>query len=261
MQAAQFTRYGGVDVLELGEASEPHPGPGQVRVVVHAASVNPIDWKIRGGMMGQAPLDEPMILGNDAAGVVDEIGDGVQGVSLGQAVFGLGSRTNAEFAVLRTFLPKPSSLDWPQAAAIAVGAETSARVFGLLGVGAGTTVLIDGAAGGVGSLAVQIAVGRGVTVIGTASEGNLDYLAGLGATPVRYGDGLVDRVRAAAPGGVDAVYDVAGKSDIAQLVSLVPDPGQVVSIANFSAAESGARVTEGGEGDPVAALQEAVGLV
>lgn len=262
MRAAQFSEYGGADVLEIGEAPEPHPGPGQVRVVVHAVSINPIDWKIRAGyVQGQGKTEFPIILGNDAAGVVDEIGPGVEGVRLGEAVLGLGSRTNAEFAVLTSFVPKPASLDWPVAAALPVAAETSVRALDLLGVGSGSTVLIDGAAGGVGAVAVQMAVARGARVIGTASDGNLEFLRGLGATAVTYGAGLVERVRAQAPDGVDAVFDVAGKSPVEDLVSLVERPEQVVSIANFSANEAGARITTGGEGDPVAALREAVQLV
>ena len=261
MQAAQLNEYGGTEVLEIAEAPEPHPGPGQVRIVVHAASINPIDWKIRAGyMQGEGPAPFPLILGNDAAGVVDEIGEGVSGVNLGDAVLGLGSQTNAEFAVLDAFVPKPRSLDWAEAAAIAVGAETTARALGLVNLNAGDTLLIDGAAGGVGSVAVQLAVARGYTVIGTASERNHDFLTQLGATPVVYGDGLVDRIREIAPDGVAAVFDVVGASDIADLIGLVDRPSQVVSIANFTAAESGAQVTTGGEGDPVAALQEAVDL-
>jgi NADPH:quinone reductase-like Zn-dependent oxidoreductase len=261
MQAAQLNEYGGTEVLEIAEAPEPHPGPGQVRIVVHAASINPIDWKIRAGyMQGEGPAPFPLILGNDAAGVVDEIGEGVSGVNLGDAVLGLGSQTNAEFAVLNAFVPKPRSLDWAEAAAIAVGAETTARALGLVNLNAGDTLLIDGAAGGVGSVAVQLAVARGYTVIGTASERNHDYLTDLGATPVRYGEGLVDRVRSVAPDGVDAVFDVVGATPVTELTSLVSTPSQVVSIANFSAPAAGARVTSGAEGDKAAALQTLVEL-
>jgi NADPH:quinone reductase-like Zn-dependent oxidoreductase len=192
--------------------------------------------------------------------VVDEIGEGVQGVSLGDAVFGLGSRTNAEFAVLRTFVSKPRSVDWATAAAIAVGGETTSRAFGLVGVGEGSTVLIDGAAGGVGAVAVQIALARGAHVIATASERNHAYLADLGATPVLYGEGLAERVRALAPDGVDVVFDVVGKTQITELVGLVSDPARVVSIANFDAAAAGAQVTSGGEGDPQSALREVAEL-
>jgi NADPH:quinone reductase-like Zn-dependent oxidoreductase len=262
MKALQFREYGGPEVLGVAEAPEPHAGPGQVRIQVKAASVNAIDWKILSGAMAQGqPLDGPAYLGNDAAGVVDEVGDGVSDVAVGDDVFGLGAATQAELAVLRAFARKPSSLDWSVAAAAGVAAETAIRALDLLGVTSGTTVLIDGGAGGVGAVAVQIAVARGATVIATASEANQGYLQEIGATGVLYGDGMTDRVRAAAPGGVDAVLDVAGKTPLADLVSLAPEPSQVVTIANFGVGDSGVRLTTGGEGDPTAAMAEAARLL
>ena len=261
MQAVQVNQYGGPEVLELAESPDPHAGPGQVRVVVHAASVNPLDYKIRSGATaGDGPTSFPVLLGFDAAGVVDEVGEGVTDVRLGDAVFGLGSSTYAERAVLQHYVTKPDFLDWAEATALAVGGETAIRTLDLLGVSAGHTVLVDGATGGVGSLAVQIAVARGARVIGTASERNHDYLTDLGATPVRYGEGLVDRVRSVAPDGVDAVFDVVGATPVTELTSLVSTPSQVVSIANFSAPAAGARVTSGAEGDKAAALQTLVEL-
>jgi NADPH:quinone reductase-like Zn-dependent oxidoreductase len=261
MQAVQVNQYGGPEVLELAESPDPHAGPGQVRVVVHAASVNPLDYKIRSGATaGDGPTSFPVLLGFDAAGVVDEVGEEVTDVRLGDAVFGLGSSTYAERAVLQHYVTKPDFLDWAEATALAVGGETAIRTLDLLGVTAGHTVLVDGATGGVGSLAVQIAVARGARVIGTASERNHDYLTDLGATPVRYGEGLVDRVRSVAPDGVDAVFDVVGATPVTELTSLVSTPSQVVSIANFSAPAAGARVTSGAEGDKAAALQTLVEL-
>ncbi|MET1004696.1 MAG: NADP-dependent oxidoreductase [Propionibacteriaceae bacterium] len=261
MQAAQFSDYGPSDVMEIAEAPEPHPGPGQVRIVVHASSINPMDWKIRNGYArDDIPLDLPAILGNDAAGVVDEIGEGVEGFWLGEAVFGLGSSTNAEFALLNAFTAKPKSLSFPEAAALGVAGETSVRALDLLGVGAGITLRVAGAAGGVGSVATQLAGSRRATVIGSASERNHDFLSQLGAKPVLYGDGLADRVRAAAPDGIDAVLDVVGASPIEVLTSLVAEPAQVVTIANFAPGDSGARLTTGGEGDPFAALAEVAEL-
>jgi NADPH:quinone reductase-like Zn-dependent oxidoreductase len=262
MKALQFREYGGPEVLRVAEAPEPHAGPGQVRIQVKAASVNAIDWKILSGAMAQGqPLDGPAYLGNDAAGVVDEVGEGVSDVAVGDDVFGLGAATQAELAVLRAFARKPSSLDWSVAAAAGVAAETAIRALDLLGVTSGTTVLIDGGAGGVGAVAVQIAVARGATVIATASEANQGYLQEIGATGVLYGDGMTDRVRAAAPGGVDAVLDVAGKTPLADLVGLVSEPSQVVTIANFGVGDSGVRLTTGGEGDPTAAMAEAARLL
>ena len=262
MQALLFTSYGGPEVLTVGPAPDPHPGPGQVRIQVKASSVNPIDWKVRAGYLaGAQPLDGVGYLGADAAGVVDEVGEGVTDVAVGDDVFGLGSGTAAELAVLRAYARKPASIDWSVAAAAGVAAETSIRALDLLGVGPGSTLLVDGGAGGVGAVAVQIAVGRGASVIATAGEANQGYLAEIGATPVRYGDGMPERVRAAAPGGLDAVFDVVGKTPLDELVSLAPQPSQVVTIANFNVGDTGARLTLGGEGDPQAAMTETAGLL
>ena len=246
MLALQYKEYGEPGVITLGDAPEVHAGPGQVRIVVRAASVNPIDWKRRAGYLARGkPLPATAYLGYDASGVVDEIGDGVTDVAVGDDLFGLGSNTNAEFAVLDAYAKKPASVDWAVAAAAGVGAETAIRALDLVGVTAGSTVLIDGGAGGVGAVAVQIATARGARVIATASEGNLDYLREIGATPVLYGDGMVERVRAIAPDGVDAVFDVVGKTPVEDLLSLVPEPSQVVTIARYDLGDSGVQLTTG----------------
>jgi NADPH:quinone reductase-like Zn-dependent oxidoreductase len=247
MRALQFTTYGGPEVLEWAEAPEPHAGPGQVRIAVRGASVNPIDWKMFGGLMsGGKPMSGTGYLGYDAAGVVDEVGAGVTGVSPGDEVFGNGSHTQAEYAVLNAWAAKPPSVEWPVAAAAGVSGETSERGLRLLGVGAGDSVFVDGGAGGVGSVAVQMAVARGATVIASGGQGNQDYLREIGAIPVVYGTGVGDRVRAAAGGPVDAVFDIAGKTPIEELIALVPEPSQVLTIANFAAASTGVQVTGGG---------------
>ena len=262
MFALQYKSYGGPEVLTVGEAPDVHAGPGQVRVQVKAASVNPIDWKLRAGYLaGGKPLEGTGYLGYDAAGVVDEVGDGVTDVAVGDDVFGLGSNTDAEFAVLEAYAKKPASVDWAVAAAAGVSAETSIRAFDLVGVTRGTTLLIDGGAGGVGAVAVQIAIARGATVIASAGQGNQDYLREIGATPVLYGDGLVERVRAIAPGGVDAVFDVAGKSALADLVSLVPKPSQVVTIAQYNLGDSGVQLTTGRSAHAKQALAETADLL
>ena len=259
MRALQFTTYGGPEVLRWADAADPHAGPGQIRIAVRAASVNPIDWKtVAGALSGGRPLDGTGYLGFDAAGVVDEIGEGVTGVSVGDDVLGRGSHTQAEYAVLDSWAAKPSSVDWAVAAAVGVAGETAERGLRLLGVEAGDTVFIDGGAGGVGAAAVQMAVARGAKVIASSSQANHDYLREIGATPVLYGEGVVARVQAAAGGPVDAVLDVAGKTPAEDLVRLVPQPSQVVTIANFDAARAGARVTGGGaDSRPM----EALGLV
>jgi NADPH:quinone reductase-like Zn-dependent oxidoreductase len=263
MFALQFTEYGGPEVIRLGEAPEPHAGPGQIRIVVRAASVNPADWKYRSGMYAQGkPLEGTGYLGYDAAGVVDEVGEGVTGVAIGDDVFGRGTSTQAEYAVLDAWAHKPASVDWAVAAAAGVVAETAERVLRLLGVTSGSTLFIDGGAGGVGSATTQTAKARGATVIASASDANQDYLREIGAIPVVYGEGMVDRVRALDIDKIDAVLDAAGKTPIEDLISLAPEPSQVVSIANFAAAAAGARVTGGsGDSQPMKALAEAADLL
>jgi NADPH:quinone reductase-like Zn-dependent oxidoreductase len=241
----------------------PHAEVGEIRINVRAASVNPLDWKIlSGAMSGGQPLAGPGYLGFDAAGVVDEIGEGVSGVSVGDEVFGRGQNTQAECAVLNAWAVKPSSIDWAVAAAAGVTGETSERGLRLLDVKSGETIFIDGGAGGVGAVAVQMAVARGARVIASSSEANHGYLREIGAIPVLYGEGVGGRVRAAAGGRVDAVFDVAGKTPVEELVSLVSEPSQVVSIANFAAAQAGARVTGGGaDSKPMEALAEVAELL
>jgi NADPH:quinone reductase-like Zn-dependent oxidoreductase len=256
MRALQYTVYGGPEVLEWAEAPDPHAGPGQIRIAVRAASVNPIDWKaFTGAMSGGEPMAGTGYLGSDAAGVVDEVGQGVTGVAVGDEVFGRGRNTQAEYALLDSWAAKPPSIDWAVAAAAGVAGETSERGLRLLGVKAGDTLFVDGGAGGVGAATVQMALGRGARVIASASEANHDYLREIGATPVRYGQGMAERVRAAAGGPVDAVFDVAGKTPVEDLISLVPEPSEVLSIANFAAGKAGARVTGGGaDSHPMEAL-------
>ena len=264
MKAVMFTEYGEPDVLHVAEADAPRPGPGQVRIAVRAAGVNPIDWKARSGMIRDVmPLQFPVIDGREAAGVVDEVGPDVSGVAPGDEVFGFAvGGAAAEEAVLDDFARKPAGLAWEEAAALPVAVETSLRVFGLLGgVGEGQTLVVNGAAGGVGVAAVQIARARGARVIGTASESNHEFLRSLGAEPTTYGDGMADRIRALAPDGVDLAFDTAGKGGIPDLVALTGDPARVATIADFGAAALGVKVTGGGEGRAPGALDEAAALV
>ncbi len=244
MRALQYKSYGGPEVLQVAQAPDVHAPAGKVRVQVRASSVNPIDWKIRAGYLaGGKALEGPGYPGLDAAGVVDEVGEGVTDVAVGDDVFGLGSATNAEFAVLQYYTKKPASVDWAAAAAAGVAAETAIRSFELVGLTTGNTIFIDGGAGGVGSVAVQIAIARGASVIASAGASDEDYLREIGATPVLYGDGVVERVRAIAPDGVDAVFDTAGKTALADLINLVSEPSKVVTIANFEPGDSGVQLT------------------
>lgn len=263
MKAIQFRRNGGPEELEWAAAPDVHAEKGEIRIAVRAASVNPIDWKVlSGALAGGAELEEPGYLGFDAAGVVDEVGEGVTDVAVGDEVFGRGTSTQAEYAVLSSWATKPAAVDWAVAAAAGVAGETAERGLRLLGVESGDTVFVDGGAGGVGAVVVQMALARGARVIASAGEGNQDYLRELGAVPVLYGEGVADRVRDAAGGGVEAVFDVAGKTPIGDLVGLVPTPSQVLSIANYTAPEAGARLT-GGAGDsrPMEALAQVADLL
>jgi NADPH:quinone reductase-like Zn-dependent oxidoreductase len=263
MQALQFTTYGGPEVVSWAPAPDPHAGPGQLRVAVRAASVNAIDGKTFAGIRsgGEAPTG-PGYLGHDAAGVVDEVGEGVTGVSVGDDVFGLGRNTQAEYAVLDAWAGKPPAIDWAVAAAAGVAGETAERGLRLLDVTSGDTVFIDGGAGGVGAVAVQLARARGATVIASSSAGNQDYLREIAAIPVLSGEGVAGRVREAAGGPVDAVFDVVGKTPADELAGLVPRPSQVVSIANFGAGGTGIRATRGGQdSQPMQALAEVAALL
>jgi NADPH:quinone reductase-like Zn-dependent oxidoreductase len=256
VKAARFSRFGGPDVLEIVDLPDPHPGPGQVRIAVRAAGVNPSDWKKREGLMDP---ELPQTMGYEAAGVVDELGEGVSDVAVGDRVFGLSAEgaAQAELAVLSFYAPIPPSLDFAGAAALPAAIETATRALGQLGAGSGGTLLINGASGSVGSAAVQLAVVRGARVIGTASPANHDYLRSLGAEPVAYGEGLAGRVRALAPDGVDAALDVAGSGVLPELIELAGGPEHVVTIADFGGAqEHGVRFSRGDAGRAVHALAE-----
>ncbi|MFC3897498.1 NADP-dependent oxidoreductase [Lentzea rhizosphaerae] len=246
MRAVRFHEFGDPHVLTVEDAPDPHAGPGEIRIRVQATSVNPIDWKIRAGYMAQViPTTFPAITGYDATGVVDEIGEGVTGVKTGDRVFGLGQGTTAEHAVLTAWAPVPGTWTTEQAGAAGLASATAVESLNTLGDLSGKTLLVEGAAGGVGSAAVQIAVARGATVIGTASERNHDYLRELGAIPTTYGEGLAERVAAVAPAGVDAALDTAGSGSLADLVAIVGDASRVATIADFGAAALGVALVAG----------------
>ncbi|MET9223816.1 NADP-dependent oxidoreductase [Streptomyces sp. NPDC003300] len=249
-----FTEYGSADVLRAVDTDVPEPGPGQVRITVRTAGVNPLDSKIRAGYMEQVfPVDFPHVPGLEAAGVVEALGEGVEGLAVGDDVFGqtaTGAYAERALAEVAKVALKPGTLSWEQAAALPVAAETAYRALDMLKVRPGETLLIHGAAGGVGTVAVQFAVARGVKVVGTASEANHEHLRALGAVPVAYGDGLVERVRVAAPEGIDAALDAAGRGDALQAsVELTGGTERVLSIADApGAGKLGVRFTSGAEG-------------
>lgn len=258
--AVVYTETGPAEVLHLAEVEPPAPGEGQVRLVVRAAGVNPIDWKIRSGSFGD--VDLPKTPGTDVAGVVDRVGPGTTGVAEGDEVFGFAvGGAYATSALASTIVAKPADMPWEAAAALPIAAATAQRVLDELAVGAGDTLLIHGAAGSVGGIAVQFAVARGAEVIGTASERHHDHLRELGATPTVYGDGLVDRVHGLAPDGVDAVFDVAGKGALRASIELRGDTtDRIVTIADPDADELGVRYSSGGGGRSLDGLREAVRL-
>ncbi|MFJ1931138.1 NADP-dependent oxidoreductase [Kitasatospora sp. NPDC088160] len=253
-KAIAFSEYGGVDVLRPTDVELPAPGPGQVRVAVRTVGVNPLDHKVRSGSMVAAfPVSFPHVGGYELAGAVEAVGPDVTAWAPGDEVFGaVMGGAYAEQALVDADLlaRKPAALSWEEAAAIPVAAETAERVLGVLGVRAGETLLVHGAAGGVGTLLLQLARARGITVVGTAGEANHDYLRELGAIPVAYGDGLADRVRAAAPGGVDRALDAAGKGGVLPLsIELTGSADRVVTIVDFAgSAEYGVRFSGGAEG-------------
>lgn len=262
MKAVQFRCFGGPEVLEVVDVDEPHPAAGQIRVAVRAAGINPVDWKLRSGAMGG---ELPMATGREAAGMVDELGEGVSDVAIGARVFGFadGGAGVAEEVLMSDYAPIPPSLGFADAAGLPVAVETAVRTLDALGVHEGTSVLINGAAGAVGSAAVQIAVARGARVIGTASEANHGYLRSLGAEATTYGEGLVQRVRELAPDGVDAALDAAGGGALPALVTLAGGAEHVVTIADYAGAqETGASFSGGmGTGRAVHALREIGALI
>ncbi len=201
----------------------------------------------------------PQTLGYEAAGIVDEIGDDVSGVAVGDRVFGASpyGAAQAELTVLSYWAPIPNSLDYARSAAIPAAAETAARSLDQLGATAGSTVLINGASGSVGSAVVQLAVERGARVIGTGSPGTHDTLRSLGAEPVAYGDGMSERVRAIMPSGVDFALDVAGSGVLPELVELAGAPEHVMTVADLlGAQQTGVRFSHGGTGRATYALAQ-----
>ncbi|NUP46687.1 MAG: NADP-dependent oxidoreductase [Catenulispora sp.] len=231
-KAVVFTEYGGPDVLHVAGIDVPEPAAGQVRVRIKAAGVQPVDALFRSGAAARwLPAAFPQQLGNEFAGVIESVGPAVAGSSLGDEV--IGFQPNSCYAEAVTvpadhLAAKPAAMPWPEAGVLSASGQTASTALEDLGVGPGDTVLIHAAAGGVGTFAVQLAVAAGATVLGTASERNHPFLRDLGAIPVTYGEGLTERIRAAAPGGVDASLDAAGTPEAAAAaLALVADPHRI----------------------------------
>lgn len=250
MKAVSYRAYGGPEALEYGELPDPRPGPDSVLVRVRAAAVNPVDWKAQAGYLaGMIDPVFPVIPGWDVSGVVVALGADTPEFQVGDEVMGyvredfLSRGTFAEYvaAPVRTLARKPANLSFEQAAGLPLAGLTAFQSLKAARAGEGDTVLVHAAAGGVGSMAVQLARHLGARVIGTASERNHDYLRSLGAEPVTYGEGLNERVRAMAPGGVDVVLDFVG-GVVKDSAEVTAEGARLVSITDPEVTELGGRL-------------------
>jgi len=259
--------FGGPEVLAVVEDQVPEPGPGQVSVEVRAAAANPVDYKLFSGTYGADESQLPMPVGSEAAGVVTAVGEGAEGpggpVGVGDHVIlyrAPGAYASHLVVDADVVVPKPSGLSFEEASGLMLTGTTAVHALRTTGVGAGDTVVVHGASGGVGLMAVQLAVADGARVIGTAAESGHAHLRRLGAEPVTYGDGLLDRIRALAPDGVDAAIDTVGTEEAIDVsVTLVADRGRIVTIAGFQRGlELGIKVIGGAPGaDPGTELRAA----
>ncbi len=234
--AFTFSEYGGPETQALVDRPKPQPGPGEVLVAIRAAAVNPVDWKIRAGhLKAYMPLELPVVLGREGAGVVEAVGDGVTNFAVGDEVFGNAPRGSfAEYAVLTaaSTAHKPAAVSFNDAASLPVGGGTAYDAVQQIGPKDGDIVLVTGAGGGVGVAAVQLALRAGARVIGTASLSKHDLLRRLGAEPVAYGDGVEERIRALAPDGVTAIFDLIGGDDLRAVAPVLADPSRLVTGAD-----------------------------
>lgn len=249
-RAVRFDAYGGEDVLYLAEVSVPEPGDQDVVVRVRAAGVGTGEVGIRSGAMDKiSPAHFPEGQGSELAGVVRSVGAGVKDFSPGDPVIGLSDTrgAQADYAVVpaANLLRRPQSLDWATAAATPSPGATATAVMRALQPLSGETLVVAGAAGGVGVATVQMAVRAGVRVIATASDFNHDYLRDLGSEPVAYGDGLADRIRAVAPDGVDAFADCHGDGNVDVAVALGVPAARINTIKDFEAAKRVGVQTQG----------------
>jgi len=260
--AVVMTGYGPPEVLTWAGVGMPEPGEGQIRIKVKAAGVSPTDLALRAGYLKDAiPLPPGAVLGFEAAGIVDAAGPGVTGTSAGDAVtallFGLGGY--AEYALASIWARKPASVSWVDAAALPSSAEAAVGVLRQLKVKSGERLLLFGGGGSVGIIATQLAAARGVTVISAVGEQDDALARELGATPVRYGAGVADRVRALGP--VDAVLDAAGTGVLADAVDLAAGPGRVITLSDPAAAGLGVRLSQPAPDRAPGALDETIALL
>ena len=266
-RAVRFDEYGGVDVLKVVDVDRPVPDPGQVLVRVKAAGINPGESKIRDGLLHERyPATFPSGQGSDLAGVVEEVGDGVDGVAVGDEVIGYTDNraSQAELVLVdaENVTRRPPNVSWEVAGSLFVAGATAYAAVRAVALKPGDTVVVAGAAGGVGSVAVQLAVRAGATVIGLASEPNHEWLRGHGVIPVTYGDGVADRIRAAAPDGVDALIDTVGGGYVELALELGVAPERIDTIADFEAvAKHGVKAEGNAAGASAQTLAELAGLI
>jgi NADPH:quinone reductase-like Zn-dependent oxidoreductase len=267
-RAVRFDRYGDVDVLNVVDVERPVPGPRQVLVRVKAAGMNPGEASIRKGLLAERwPATFPSGEGSDFAGVVEEVGPDVEGVQVGDEVIGWTDQraSHAEFVVAPAehLTPKPAGVSWKAAGGLFVAGATAYAAVRAVGPSAGDTVVVSGAAGGVGSLAVQLAVLAGATVIGLAGESNHQWLLEHGVIPVAYGDGVVDRIREVTDGHVDAFIDTFGGGYVQLAVEeLGVTPDRIDTIIDWDAAQRyGAKTEASAAGASADVLAELARLI
>jgi NADPH2:quinone reductase len=251
--------YGGPEVLSVVEAEVPSPGPGEVTIEVRASGVNPIDYKLYSGAFGSSPDNLPVRLGLEVAGVITAVGPEAAGpagpLSVGDEVVAYpikGGYTSSATVPANVVVPKPADLSWEQASGLLAVGATAVHAVAVAKVSSADTVLIHGGSGGVGLLAVQLSLAAGANVVATASERNQALLREVGAVPVTYGPGLLDRVTHAAPSGVNAAIDAVGTDEAIDVsLALVPEANRIVSIAAFHRADTGIALIGNGPGaDP-----------
>jgi NADPH:quinone reductase-like Zn-dependent oxidoreductase len=266
-RAVRYENYGDVDVLDVVEVEDPAPGAGQLLVRVKAAGINPGEAKIRDGMLADRfPSTFPSGQGSDLAGVVEQVGEGVDGFAAGDEVIGFTDdrASQAELVVIpaENATRKPAGVSWEVAGSLFVVGATAWASVRAVALVAGDTVVISGAAGGVGVLAVQLARRAGATVIGLASERHHEWLRAHGAVPVTYGDGVAERIRESAPDGVDAFLDLVGGGYVELALQLGVAPGRINTIADFAAVDKHGVKSQGNAvGASAAVLAELAGLI
>jgi NADPH:quinone reductase-like Zn-dependent oxidoreductase len=265
--AVRFDRYGGIDVLQVVDVERPVPGSGQVLVRVKATSINPGEAKIRLGLLAERwPATFPSGEGSDIAGIVAEAGQGVTGFAAGDEVFGWTDNraAHAELVVAEAghLVHKPAGVSWEVAGSLFVAGATAWAMVRAVSAGQGDTVVVSGASGGVGTIAVQLARNEGARVIGLASEPHHEWLSGHGVIAVTYGDGVAGRIAAASGGTVDAFLDTHGDGYVELALELGVRPERIDTVADFAAAAKyGVKAEGNAAGASAAVLAELAGLV